>query len=85
MANKKMEVTANVETLDNNNTTEQNIGSQKYVVVRAGVRVSDVEYKSKDDPEAKSELEFWKKTAKRAKDGSKTEIVEFDGKKHNVW
>lgn len=50
----------------------------KYVVIRNGMRVSDLEYSSKDD--AKSEYDHWNKVITRWPDGSKLEIVEMKGK-----
>lgn len=50
----------------------------KYVVIRNGLRVSDLEYSSKDD--AKSEYDHWNKVITRWPDGSKLEIVEMKGK-----
>ena len=52
-------------------TTQNNI---KYVILRDGRWVSDLEYVSKD--EAKVEYEHWKSIIKRWPDGSKVEIVE---------
>lgn len=52
-------------------TAQNNI---KYVILRDGRRVSDLEYVSKD--EAKVEYEHWKSIIKRWPDGSKVEIVE---------
>ena len=59
--------------------------STKYVVTRNGIRVSDEEYDSNTDPLAVSELQFWQRTAKRAKDNSKVEIVKKDEKIHRIW
>ncbi len=50
----------------------------KYAVIRNGMRVSDLEYTSKD--EAKSEYDHWHKVITRWPDGSKLEIVEVKGK-----
>lgn len=50
----------------------------KYIVVRNGTRVSDLEYTSRD--EAKSEYDHWNKVITRWPDGSKLEIVETKGK-----
>jgi hypothetical protein len=55
----------------------------KYVVVRSGLRVSDLEY---DSPaEATQELEHWKSVIKRWPDGSAVVVVEKDEKKHRIW
>jgi hypothetical protein len=50
----------------------------KYAVIRNGMRVSDLEYLSRD--EAKSEYDHWNKVITRWPDGSKLEIVEVKGK-----
>lgn len=50
----------------------------KYIVVRNGMRVSDLEYTTKED--AKSEYDHWTKVITRWPDGSKLEIVEMKGK-----
>jgi len=55
--------------------TDNNI---KYVILRDGRRVSDLEYTSKD--EARTEYEHWSSIIKRWPDGSKIEIVETKGK-----
>jgi hypothetical protein len=56
---------------------------KKYVVVRSGLRVSDLEY---DSPaEATQELEHWKSVIKRWPDGSVVAVVEKDEKKHRIW
>jgi hypothetical protein len=57
--------------------------TKKYVVVRSGLRVSELEY---DAPsEAQSEMEHWKSIVKRWPDGTVVEIVEKDDKKHRIW
>ena len=50
----------------------------KYVILRDGRRVSDLEYGSK--VEAKTEYEHWSSILNRWPDGSKIEIVEVKGK-----
>lgn len=52
--------------------------NSRYVVIRNDVRVSDLEYSTKE--EAKSEYDHWNKIIKRWPDGSKLEIVELKGK-----
>ena len=59
-----------------NNTTNER--QSKYVVIRNGLRVSDLEYSNKD--EAKVEYDHWKNIITRWPDGSKLEIVETKGK-----
>ena len=56
---------------------------KKYVVVRSGLRVSDLEYDSPND--ASTEVEHWNKIIKRWPDGTVIEVVEKDDKKHRVW
>lgn len=59
-----------------NNTVSER--QSKYVVIRNGLRVSDLEYSNKD--EAKVEYDHWKTIITRWPDGSKLEIVEVKGK-----
>lgn len=59
-----------------NNTTNER--QSKYVVIRNGLRVSDLEYSNKD--EAKVEYDHWKNIITRWPDGSKLEIIETKGK-----
>lgn len=56
-----------------------------YVVVRNGIRVSDVEYRSDVDAAAKNELAYWKKLVTDWPDGSIVEIVKKDNKKHRIY
>ena len=56
---------------------------KKYVVVRSGLRVSDMEYDTSSD--ASEELMHWKSIVKRWPDGSVVEVVEKDDKKHRIW
>ena len=84
----KMVLQEEVPTLDETNVVieEQNVETTPtFVVTRAGLRVSDVEYTSENDPSAISERDFWKRVATKSKDGTKVEIVPFDKKKHRVW
>jgi hypothetical protein len=62
-------------TVKSNSVMDNNI---KYVILRDGRRVSDLEYTSKD--EAKTEYDHWYSIIKRWPDGSKIEIVEMKGK-----
>lgn len=57
--------------------------NKKYVVVRSGLRVSDMEYDNYSD--ANAEVEHWKSILKRWPDGTVVEVVEKDEKKHRVW
>lgn len=57
----------------------------KYVVLRAGYRVSDKEYSDSNDPACVSELEFWTKVERFNSHGAPVETVVFDPKKHRVW
>lgn len=59
-----------------NNTVSEK--QTKYVVIRNGSRVSDLEYSNK--AEAKGEYDHWKNIITRWPDGSKLEIVEVKGK-----
>ena len=56
-----------------------------FVVVRAGIRVSDREYSSSDDDVAIQEKEFWNKVAQNHSYGEPVEIVQYDPRKHRVW
>jgi hypothetical protein len=56
---------------------------KKYVVIRNGLRVSDLEYDNPGD--ATVELEHWKSVIKRWPDGSVINVVEKDEKKHRIW
>lgn len=56
-----------------------------YVVLRAGVRVSDVEYDTPTDPSCIQEMKFWKSVADTHSYGEKIEVVLYDSKKHRVW
>ena len=59
--------------------------SNRYVVIRAGHRVSAEEYDNLDDPIAQNELEFWKRVEKNHSWGAPVEIVTYDNKLHRVW
>jgi hypothetical protein len=74
-------------TLDDVNVVieEQKVNTPTFVVTRGGIRVSDVEYESADDPFAVAEKGFWQRVVKKYPDGTKVEIVPFDKKKHRVW
>lgn len=66
------------------NESEEN-SSTKYVVVRAGLRVSDKEYDDPTDPVCQDEVKFWTRVAKNFSYGEKVETVIYDSKKHRVW
>lgn len=53
------------------NTKRENV---KYIVLRNGIRVSDLDYSSKED--ASDEYEHWQRVIARYPDGSKLEISE---------
>ena len=74
-------------TLDETNVVieEQKVNTPTFVVTRGGLRVSDVEYDSENDPSAIAEKKFWQRIVKKYPDGTKVEIVPFDKKKHRVW
>lgn len=57
----------------------------KYVVLRAGFRVSDKEYDIPTDPVCVQEVGFWTKVAQNHSYGEKVETVIYDSKKHRVW
>jgi hypothetical protein len=56
--------------------TKASVNAQniKYIVLRNGIRVSDMEYPTKE--EANDEFEHWRKIINRYPDGSKLEISE---------
>lgn len=60
-----------------------------YVVVRHAYgtdhRVSDREYKTKVDPKAVTERDFWARAIKFYPDGTSAVIVKFDKRKHRTW
>ena len=64
---------------------EQSKEKAKYVVIRNGFRVSDVEYDNISDSAAISEKGYWMKVSKAARDGSKVEIVPFNKKLHRTY
>ena len=66
-------------------TEETEQKSIKYVVLRDGFRVEDTEYDTPDDPVAIATLEFWTRVSQNHSWGEKTEIVQYDSKKHRVW
>lgn len=57
----------------------------KYVVLRAGFRVSDQEYDDPTDPVCTQEVDFWKKVATNHSYGETVEPTIYDSKKHRVW
>ena len=57
----------------------------KYVVLRAGFRVSDREYDTPTDSVCTQEVDFWKRVATNHSYGEKVEAVVYDSKKHRVW
>lgn len=66
-------------------TEEQKVVTPTFVVTRGGLRVSDIEYTSANDPVALTEANFWKSIVNRFPDGTRVEIVPFDKKRHRVW
>jgi hypothetical protein len=57
----------------------------KYVVLRAGFRVSDREYDTPTDPVCTQEVDFWTGVANNHSYGEPVEAVMYDSKKHRVW
>jgi hypothetical protein len=57
----------------------------KYVVLRAGFRVSDREYDTPTDPVCTQEVDFWTGVANNHSYGEPVEAVVYDSKKHRVW
>jgi len=82
---KKIEAESNVvpNSTDAPAVLEEQSGPVKYVVLRAGFRVSDIEYDSSTDPAAIAEKEFWTKIASKANE--KVEIVQFNKRLHRIW
>lgn len=69
-----------------NQTVEsENVTHTRYVVVRAGVRVSDKIYDTATDSECIQELNFWKKIAKNHSYGESVGVVVYDSKLHRTW
>lgn len=88
MGKRKQEVneTAPENTQQVNQTVESEESKPtKYVVLRAGFRVSDREYDTPTDPACTQEVDFWKKVATNHSYGEKVETVIYDSKKHRVW
>ena len=56
-----------------------------YVVVRDGLRVSDREYETIDDPYAILEKDFWTLISNKHSYGEPVEIVLYESKKHRIW
>lgn len=56
-----------------------------YIVTRDGHRVSNLEYKTKDDPEAIAEFKFWKSVSEKKSCNEKVEIVQYDREKHEIY
>lgn len=85
---KHKQTNTNVEPDNQQNSVEATIedsSGPKYVVLRAGVRVSDKEYTTPSDVSCKEEIEFWTRVAKNTSYGEKVEAVLYDAKKHRVW
>ena len=57
----------------------------RYVVVRDGHRVSDIEYLSATNEKALEECAFWTRIATNHSYGETVEIVAYDPRKHKVW
>lgn len=70
----------------NNVSEEQRVEfTPNFVVTRGGVRVSDFDYSSANDPKAVEEKNFWQRVVSKFPDGTRVEIVPFDKKKHRIW
>jgi hypothetical protein len=65
-----------------NSNTESSDSNKRYVVTRSGLRVSELEYQTRED--AQVEYDHWKGIVKRWPDGTKIEIVEFEENKHRL-
>jgi hypothetical protein len=74
----KKTVKKETETKVKSNTMEQKC----YIVMRSGVRVSELVYTSKE--EAKTEFDHWSGIVKKWPDGSKIELVEYNETKHRI-
>ena len=84
----KKQIKSEVEQSESNLQSNVSLDSQSedtFVVVRDEKRVSDREYKTKNDSELLSEFEFWKKVIKKWPDGTKLKVVKYDPKKYKVW
>lgn len=57
----------------------------RYVVTRSGLRVSDKDYPSKNEPRAIIERDFWQNVVNSWPDGTKIDIVQYDKKRHRIW
>lgn len=56
---------------------------KKYVVIRSGIRVSDLEYDNVDD--ATQEVEHWQRILNTWPDGTKITVEEYNDKKHRIY
>ena len=66
-------------------TTNNEQNSIKYVVLRDGCRVENAEDDTPDDPVALATVEVWTNVSQNHSWGEKTEIIQYDAKKHRVW
>jgi hypothetical protein len=57
----------------------------KFVVTREGLRVSDKDYQTINDPDAIAERDYWQKIANKWSYGERCSVVQYDSKWHRVW
>ncbi len=66
-------------------TSNQDNGTspKRYVVIRSGIRVSELEYDNVDD--AAQEVGHWQQILNKWPDGTKITVEEFSEKKHRIY
>jgi len=86
-SNKKVQLEEVLTPVDTDVVIEEQkvVNTPTFVVTRGGIRVSDAEYLSSDDPYAVAEKSFWQRVVQKYPDGTRVEIVPFDKKKHRVY
>lgn len=66
-----------------NSKTQDTNKNSKYVVLRGGCRVSELEYETSSD--AYSEFIHWDKISKRWPDGTSVTVEPYNESKHKIY
>lgn len=66
------------------NNIVETVSSSKYVVVRDGLRNSEIEYSSEEEAKNSSEMKSLKNILKRWPDGSQIKVEPYDEVKHKI-
>jgi hypothetical protein len=69
----------------NNGSDQQVTKVIKFVVTREGLRVSDKDYQTINDPAAIAERDYWQKIANKWSYGERCAVVQYDSKRHRIW